>query len=231
MKKSRDAFRTISEVSEWLDTPAHVLRFWESKFTQIKPVKRAGGRRYYRPQDMELLGGIKKLLHEDGMTIKGAQKLLRDKGVKYVSGLGASLDENAPAPNPAPEAAQQTVEDPQGTTVEDATTEQTDTTTQDTTDAPDVKKTAKDQEQSKRDDDAAIGDLFGGAEPSANVVPLHRIEEPVPANSEPKDDSDKRPLLLARLIRADRSKLAAQKRQITPLVGLLTELHGRMQQD
>lgn len=92
MAKSPDAFRTISEVAEWLDTQAHVLRFWESKFTQVKPVKRAGGRRYYRPQDMLLLGGIKTLLHDDGMTIKGAQKLLREKGVKYVSGLSQPLD-------------------------------------------------------------------------------------------------------------------------------------------
>ena len=82
MPKSRDAFRTISEVADWLETPAHVLRFWESKFTQVKPVKRAGGRRYYRPGDMELLGGIKKLLHEDGMTIKGVQKVLREQGVR-----------------------------------------------------------------------------------------------------------------------------------------------------
>ncbi|SHH15014.1 MerR family transcriptional regulator [Marivita hallyeonensis] len=87
MSKSADAFRTISEVAEWLDTPAHVLRFWESKFTQVKPVKRAGGRRYYRPSDMLLLGGIKKLLHEDGMTIKGAQKILREQGIKHVSSL------------------------------------------------------------------------------------------------------------------------------------------------
>lgn len=101
MGKSRDAFRTISEVSEWLDTPAHVLRFWESKFTQIKPVKRAGGRRYYRPVDMELLGGIKKLLHDDGMTIKGAQKLLREMGVKHVASLGKSLtDAEQTAPEP-----------------------------------------------------------------------------------------------------------------------------------
>ncbi len=90
MAKSPDAFRTISEVAEWLDTPAHVLRFWESKFTQVKPVKRAGGRRYYRPDDMALLGGIKMLLHEQGMTIKGAQKLLREKGIKYVASLGPS---------------------------------------------------------------------------------------------------------------------------------------------
>lgn len=91
MAKSRDAFRTISEVSATLDTPTHVLRFWESKFTQIKPVKRAGGRRYYRPDDISLLSGIKTLLHEQGMTIKGAQKLLREKGVKHVMTLDQSV--------------------------------------------------------------------------------------------------------------------------------------------
>lgn len=88
MTKSREAFRTISEVSDWLETPAHVLRFWESKFTQVKPVKRAGGRRYYRPEDMALLGGIKVLLHEQGMTIKGVQKMLREKGTRHVAALG-----------------------------------------------------------------------------------------------------------------------------------------------
>lgn len=94
MAKSRDAFRTISEVSAALDTPTHVLRFWESKFTQIKPVKRAGGRRYYRPDDIDLLSGIKALLHDQGMTIKGAQKLLREAGVKHVVSLGQT---SAPA--------------------------------------------------------------------------------------------------------------------------------------
>jgi len=87
MSKSAEAFRTISEVAEWLDTPTHVLRFWESKFSQLKPVKRAGGRRYYRPSDMELLSGIKKLLHEDGITIRGVQKILREQGVRHVCAL------------------------------------------------------------------------------------------------------------------------------------------------
>lgn len=96
MSKSPDAFRTISEVAEWLGIQTHVLRFWESKFTQIKPVKRAGGRRYYRPADMLLLGGIKKLLHDDGITIKGVQKILREKGVAHVSDLSRPID----APNP-----------------------------------------------------------------------------------------------------------------------------------
>ena len=106
MAKSPDAFRTISEVAEWLDTPAHVLRFWESKFSQVKPVKRAGGRRYYRPSDMELLGGIKKLLHDDGMTIKGVQKMLAERGVRAVSAYSQPVDAEtlegtatAPEPN------------------------------------------------------------------------------------------------------------------------------------
>ncbi len=83
--KSPDAFRTISEVAAFLETPAHVLRFWESKFPQIKPVKRAGGRRYYRPDDIALLSGIKVLLHEQGMTIRGVQKLLKEKGSRHVA--------------------------------------------------------------------------------------------------------------------------------------------------
>jgi len=102
MAKSPDAFRTISEVSEWLDTPTHVLRFWESRFTQVKPVKRAGGRRYYRPADMLLLGGIKHLLHSDGITIRGVQKILREQGIKHVAGLSASLDDPTPTDAPAP---------------------------------------------------------------------------------------------------------------------------------
>ncbi len=93
MTKSPDAFRTISEVADWLGIQAHVLRFWESKFTQVKPVKRAGGRRYYRPNDMLLLGGIKRLLHEDGLTIKGVQKILREEGISHVVALSQPLDE------------------------------------------------------------------------------------------------------------------------------------------
>ena len=87
MDKSPDAFRTISEVAEVLETPAHVLRFWESRFPQIRPVKRAGGRRYYRPTDVALLTGIKHLLHDEGMTIRGVQKILREQGVRHVAAL------------------------------------------------------------------------------------------------------------------------------------------------
>lgn len=97
-EKSAAAFRTISEVAELLDTPAHVLRFWESKFSQIKPMKRGGGRRYYRPEDVSLLRGIRELLYVDGLTIKGVQKVLREKGLKHVSGLA---DQEAPETGPA----------------------------------------------------------------------------------------------------------------------------------
>jgi DNA-binding transcriptional MerR regulator len=80
--KSASAFRTISEVATDLDVPQHVLRFWETKFSQIRPLKRGGGRRYYRPEDVELLRAIRALLYGDGYTIKGVQKLLRDGGLK-----------------------------------------------------------------------------------------------------------------------------------------------------
>ena len=93
MAKSADAFRTISEVAEILQVPAHVLRFWESRFTQVKPVKRAGGRRYYRPDDIRLLSGIRKLLHDDGMTIKGVQKILREHGVRHVADMAPAVSE------------------------------------------------------------------------------------------------------------------------------------------
>lgn len=89
MDKSPDAFRTISEVAEDLDLPQHVLRFWETRFTQIKPLKRGGGRRYYRPQDVELIKGIRRMLYDQGYTIKGVQKLLRENGNQFVAAVGS----------------------------------------------------------------------------------------------------------------------------------------------
>jgi DNA-binding transcriptional MerR regulator len=99
--KSPDAFRTISEVSLELDVPQHVLRFWESKFGQIRPLKRGGGRRYYRPEDLDLLRGIRRLLYTDGYTIKGVQKVLRESGVRAVAEIGRATV--APVEAPAPE--------------------------------------------------------------------------------------------------------------------------------
>lgn len=92
MDKSPEAFRTISEVADTLDVPTHVLRFWESRFPQVKPVKRGGGRRYYRPEDVRLLRGIRGLLYDDGMTIKGVQKILRERGLRHVIVLGTLPD-------------------------------------------------------------------------------------------------------------------------------------------
>ena len=87
MDKSPDAFRTISEVADDLDIPQHVLRFWETRFTQIKPMKRSGGRRYYRPDDVDLLRGIRRLLYGEGYTIRGVQRILKEYGIKAVQGL------------------------------------------------------------------------------------------------------------------------------------------------
>ena len=95
--KSEQAFRTISEVAEELDLPQHVLRFWETKFNQISPMKRGGGRRYYRPEDVELLRTIKALLHFDGYTIKGVQKLLSSVGVKNLPSSAKMVSDSAPA--------------------------------------------------------------------------------------------------------------------------------------
>src|ERR1700744_900964 len=86
--KSAEAFRTISEVAADLDVPQHVLRFWETRFTQVKPGKRAGGRRYYRPEDVDLLRGIRALLYAEGFTIKGVQKVLRERGLRHVAEIG-----------------------------------------------------------------------------------------------------------------------------------------------
>lgn len=82
--KAPDAFRTISEVADELDLPQHVLRFWETRFSQIKPLKRGGGRRYYRPQDVDLLRGIRHLLYGEGYTIRGVQRILREQGLRFV---------------------------------------------------------------------------------------------------------------------------------------------------
>src|SRR3712207_1606827 len=97
MDKSPDAFRTISEVAEDVDVPQHVLRFWETRFSHIKPLKRGGGRRYYRPEDVLLLKGIRHLLYEQGFTIKGVQRILKDHGVRQVIAIGESGDINAVA--------------------------------------------------------------------------------------------------------------------------------------
>jgi DNA-binding transcriptional MerR regulator len=96
VSKAADAFRTISEVADELDVPKHVLRFWENRFPQLRPMKRGGGRRYYRPADLQLLRGIRHLLHSEGYTIKGVQKILREHGVDDVKKWGRTESESGP---------------------------------------------------------------------------------------------------------------------------------------
>ena len=102
MAKGPDAFRTISEAADELHVPQHVLRFWETKFTFIKPMKRAGGRRFYRPTDIAVLRGVRRLLHDEGYTIKGVQKLHREQGVRRLVSAGEGLTLAPPAEKPAP---------------------------------------------------------------------------------------------------------------------------------
>ena len=109
MDKAPDAFRTISEVADDLDVPQHVLRFWESRFSQIRPMKRAGGRRYYRADDVELLRGIRQLLYGEGYTIRGVQRILKEHGVKFVQTVwqeGAALPTRLPDDDRAEDAAE-----------------------------------------------------------------------------------------------------------------------------
>ena len=120
MEKAPDAFRTISEVADELDIPQHVLRFWESRFPQIKPMKRAGGRRYYRPDDVDLLRGVRHLLYGEGYTIRGVQRILREQGQKFVQAVwqpGAAQPVAEAADQEAYEDAQQ---DSRGTASEEA---------------------------------------------------------------------------------------------------------------
>src|SRR5262245_46800715 len=112
VEKSPDAFRTISEVAQDLDVPQHVLRFWESRFREIRPMKRGGGRRYYRPDDVDLLRGIRHLLYGEGYTIRGVQRLLREQGQRFVQNV---WQPGAPQPGHRPP--------------EDASEEDTDTDT------------------------------------------------------------------------------------------------------
>ena len=114
MEKAPGAFRTISEVAQELEVPQHVLRFWESRFREIRPMKRGGGRRYYRPDDLDLLRGIRHLLYGEGYTIRGVQRLLREQGVHFVQNVW-----QPGAPQPARQAAEQD-EDVERASLEDA---------------------------------------------------------------------------------------------------------------
>ena len=216
MPKSPDAFRTISEVADWLGIQAHVLRFWESKFTQVKPIKRAGGRRYYRPTDMSLLGGIKKLLHDDGLTIKGVQKILREEGMSHVSALSPPLDDEdeivitaTPVAAPPVEATLAVVEPEEETGVvlpfdapsddeehvqknifdEDASEEvaAADDTTPDADDAPSVEATAEASPEPEIEPDVQEA---VEAEPVQEAVPEKAAEPLVEATPDPTPEPE-----------------------------------------
>ena len=115
MSKTAEAFRTISEVADELDVPKHVLRFWEGRFPQIKPMKRGGGRRYYRPEDVDLLRGIRHLLYGEGYTIRGVQRILKEHGIKFVQGVW-----QAGAEQPQPEAGDLAPDEPRPDVESDA---------------------------------------------------------------------------------------------------------------
>ncbi|AKS46406.1 MerR HTH family regulatory protein [Octadecabacter temperatus] len=245
MSKSRDAFRTISEVSDALDTPAHVLRFWESKFNQVKPVKRAGGRRYYRPTDVDLLAGIKKLLHDDGMTIKGAQKLLREQGVKHVAALGAAvLDNEAEMADATVEAIEpvevKTVEGPKaapGPAVEQAPV---DVKPVEAAAVPEAEvEIANVVPLTKAPGPALTLNLAPKADPvepvaepaeavSETVTPAATSKMPdVPAD--PSDSDSKAPARLFHLLhKAPHDKIAAQAQAIAPLLDRMQVLRDRI---
>ena len=175
MSKSPDAFRTISEVAEWLGVQAHVLRFWESKFTQVKPIKRAGGRRYYRPSDMLLIGGIKRLLHDDGMTIKGVQKILREEGMGHVVKLSQPLDDQEP---PAPAPAETPVEEPGGVVLDFAQP------------AEAVEATV---EESPAEPDVAAAP----AEDGEDTQTIEMVEEPAASEEAPEEEAEQEQMQVA----------------------------------
>lgn len=244
MSKSQDAFRTISEVSDALDTPAHVLRFWESKFAQVKPVKRAGGRRYYRPSDVDLLAGIKQLLHVDGMTIKGAQKLLREQGVRQVTAIGAAIMGSVEEAKAAQDrhAAEPVVEHqpqtPEQRTVQAAvdanmqsgapTTPQEQRTSGNIVPlqaAPEEAPSPTTEGEPAPDDPAASDN--NAAEPAPAEAPAAAMLPDIPAD--PEDNNSKATARMFHLLRrAPPEALYARSDEIAPLLARMRDLRGRI---
>ena len=224
MKKSPDAFRTISEVAEWLDIPTHVLRFWESRFSQIKPVKRAGGRRYYRPSDMRLIGGVKTLLHDQGMTIRGVQKVFREQGIKHVSSHSKALDsevidadviEHEPAPAdagaPAPAARETHVAEPAAEPDADDAS------------AADAAEPDKDQPDMVPDDQSDAAEDAGTALiPETPDVPSEDVEDDAPGYPS-------QPGIAARLAGAPSSEIAKHRATLASAKERLLSLRDRLQ--
>ena len=241
MAKSADAFRTISEVSDWLDTPAHVLRFWESRFSQVKPVKRAGGRRYYRPNDMLLLGGIRRLLHDDGITIKGVQKIMREKGVKYVSSLSHDLPMTAG--ETANDAAPQP-DRPETTPIEDILSGRPDDIAPDTAETSDTVNAAvaAARAKSNAENDIAENAARTSAAVAEAIAASMASDDADDENTAPEPDEPDRAALAAHHIRfgrpqpdtdetADAPRPENTHDRITVLYARLKHLYDRMHHD
>lgn len=186
MDKAPDAFRTISEVADDLDIPQHVLRFWETRFSQIKPMKRSGGRRYYRPDDVDLLRGIRRLLYGEGYTIRGVQRILKENGIKAVQGLVSSAAapglspirgepvlrapaRPTPEPRSEPEPDENVAEELEDE-VEDDEVHQGDDEEVEAEEAEDEAEEAEDEEQDAAADDTATDDVTA-ARSEPGVVP------------------------------------------------------------
>ena len=228
MAKSLDAFRTISEVATWLGTQAHVLRFWESKFDAVAPVQRKGGRRYYRLEEMLLLGGIKFLLHGQGMTIKAVQNLLKEQGVAHVQSfsppiLSASIQKDPPkqASQPKDAAPAQNVVDLQFDPV----------------------KLSQSVLRSAREERAEDGDQFllfpelaeASPPPQTEVTPMRPDPAPIRAFGTdcPAEDAEINSFpsnagLIALALRADSRARRAALRASRELVDRLRALHAKM---
>ncbi len=257
MDKSPDAFRTISEVAEWLDIPTHVLRFWESRFAQIKPVKRAGGRRYYRPADMRLIGGIKRLLHDEGMTIRGVQKLLREEGVKHVQGYSQPLEHEAENSIEMPAAALDRAEDemslpflPSGRRAEVMQeAEEVPLAPEELADAAWAEESAAPEEATvaepaapvvsfgsvRRQEQATFEGFDEAPDPEAEPEPEPEPAPPAPLladvpETDPEDESDAHaasPGAAARLLLLDRSMLVRDPIRIEQVVAALRAVRDR----
>jgi DNA-binding transcriptional MerR regulator len=177
--KAPDAFRTISEVADDLDIPQHVLRFWETRFTQIKPMKRSGGRRYYRPDDVDLLRGIRRLLYGEGYTIRGVQRILKEHGIKSVQGL---IDGSAAAPS-FPAAGHAALRAPP-----------------DDGDEPDIDASEEEEEEDELDGPPVPSRRASEpAAPSPAAAPSARPQRPPAAASEPDHGAEARKLDIAKL--------------------------------
>ena len=226
MKKSREAFRTISEVADWLEVPAHVLRFWETRFAQIKPTKRAGGRRYYRPVDMQVIGGIKTLLRDKGMTIRGVQKLLREQGVSHVSSFSIPLDSEPTEREaqvesvardvrqvPSQAAPEQSEEDAGLTEIDAGKTE---SQPKEETGAAEVRSADAETPTGREDSDEPASET--AAQADAGLEPAKEADREIDpsgaAETDPEDDAEefaRGPGIAARVVLADPARLRAHR--------------------